>query len=759
MADEIKVSIVIPVYNAEKYLRECLDSLVNQTLPEIEIICVNDGSKDNSAKILDEYAQKDSRVKVFHQQNQGASVAYNNGMKHVQGEYLFFVDADDYIRKDSLELLYNTSKERNCDMLLHGYYHFAEYFCSENQSIYKLISKLGNRNVKFEDYCKYFINASLATCGKFYKTSLIKENDISFPIDIASGEDRFFAIKAYINANSISVLKEFLYYYRSNSYNSLTKIPLRSLVDIYKVDMMIKDIIYSSKKIQNKNKVYREFLYSSQNAILIKWNSIYNFSIRKVCYKYLKLLLKEYKPFLKDSDLDLEKYNKLKEEINKYRIFFVKKLIEPILEFELRGNRIAVYLFEKQVLNFYIDYIKNDIFRLQYILRLIKLRFKAKKRKIKVAFWYYEIEKWSSIVSLYKELEKSEHFEPVIYLSGNCDSFKHMSQKDLLEQNCKFLDSQDIKYKVLYDKEENKFLPIENYKCDIIFYQLPWAIATEQNLNQTAKFALTCYVPYCFYSLKSNTNYFTWFHGKLWKYFVETDFHKKEYAKEFKAKNCVALGSVKFDNYKLVDKSTAQKHWKTNKKRIIYAPHHSIEASGFHNMATFIENGDFILELAKKYKDKVEWIFRPHFALKDRLLRYGIRTEAEIDEYYRQWEELGKISKSEDNYYEQFITSDGLITDCISFLSEYLPVNKPVLHLRNKKQAQPFNDLLQNIIDGYYQIYEKEEIEKIFKEVIINGNDYLRDKRSEKVKYLMIDENKTTAQKIREYLETELRVK
>jgi CDP-glycerol glycerophosphotransferase (TagB/SpsB family) len=238
----------------------------------------------------------------------------------------------------------------------------------------------------------------------------------------------------------------------------------------------------------------------------------------------------------------------------------------------------------------------------------------------------------------------------------------------------------------------------------------------------------------------------------MWKYFVETEFHKNEYKKDFKAKNCIVVGSAKLDNYKNIEVQ------KSNRKTVIYSPHHSIEKYSIHKMGTFVQNGDFILEFAKKHPE-IYWIFRPHPSLPDRLLKIGVKTKEEIEKYYCDWEQLGRISTGADNYYKDFKESDCLITDCISFLSEYLPTKNPVLHLISDKQAHPFNDMLQKIIDAYYKINNNEEFEKIFNEVIIEGNDYLKEKRIENIKYLMIDENKTTAQKIVEYIEKELRIK
>ena len=114
----IKVSIIVPVYNVELYLRECLDSIINQTLKDIEIICVDDCSTDNSYIILDEYSKKDSRIKLLkHNVNKGLGPARNTGINVAQGEYIGFIDSDDYISLDYFENLYNTAKKYNSDIV------------------------------------------------------------------------------------------------------------------------------------------------------------------------------------------------------------------------------------------------------------------------------------------------------------------------------------------------------------------------------------------------------------------------------------------------------------------------------------------------------------------------------------------------------------------------------------------------------------------------------------------------------------------
>ena len=111
-------SIIIPVYNVEPYLRECLNSIINQTFQEFEIICIDDGSTDNSFSVLQEYAQKDKRFKIFRQENQGSGIARNYGINTAKGKYLVFVDPDDWVVQDYLEQLYDAFKESGADVEL-----------------------------------------------------------------------------------------------------------------------------------------------------------------------------------------------------------------------------------------------------------------------------------------------------------------------------------------------------------------------------------------------------------------------------------------------------------------------------------------------------------------------------------------------------------------------------------------------------------------------------------------------------------------
>ena len=126
------VSVIIPVYKVEKYLKRCLDCLLAQTMVDWQAICVDDGSPDNCGKMLDEYAKKDSRIKVIHQENQWIFRSYNNGYAAAKGKYIFIVNSDDTINSESLQKIYNVAEIHNADMIM---FNMNMYDCDKNQNI------------------------------------------------------------------------------------------------------------------------------------------------------------------------------------------------------------------------------------------------------------------------------------------------------------------------------------------------------------------------------------------------------------------------------------------------------------------------------------------------------------------------------------------------------------------------------------------------------------------------------------------------
>ena len=219
-----KISVIIPVYNAEKYLRECLDSITNQTFKDIEIICVNDGSTDSSLQILNEYAQKDNRIIVISQDNQGLSAARNTGIANATGEYISFVDSDDYVSENLYENLVK--------------YLPQELICFESQLYPQDLKNPINKNlvnkynglVNVDD--KIIKNTNVYAWNKLFKTSIIKENNIQFPKGLTF-EDFPFIWEYMLCIKKAYYLNKKLYFYRQHNNSIMKNCNTKSIHHLY----------------------------------------------------------------------------------------------------------------------------------------------------------------------------------------------------------------------------------------------------------------------------------------------------------------------------------------------------------------------------------------------------------------------------------------------------------------------------------------------------------------------------------------------
>lgn len=203
------ISIIVPVYMVEEFLPKCIDSIINQTYKNIEIILVDDGSEDNCPILCDEYAAKDERIIVIHQENVGLSGARNKGLEIAKGEYVCFVDSDDYIDEEFIESLYDAIKKTNSDISMCFYYDVykeveKKYFPPSKRIIVFNNIKIMKKMTKVQ---------YIVTWNKMYKTSLF--NDVRFPLGKIH-EDVFTTYKLMFNSKRICVLKKQLYGYRFN---------------------------------------------------------------------------------------------------------------------------------------------------------------------------------------------------------------------------------------------------------------------------------------------------------------------------------------------------------------------------------------------------------------------------------------------------------------------------------------------------------------------------------------------------------------
>ena len=293
-----KVSVIVPVYNAEKYLKKCLQSLVEQTLSDIEIICINDGSTDNSLSIIEQFAKSDSRIKIITTQNRGQSQARNKGLEIAKGEYTGFLDSDDYADTTMFEKLYTAAKQNDSDVVMCGVYILNEktgaitsndpYFGLKIFEEQKDTGVFFNGVFSYEQCRDFLFRICVVPWNKLIKTDFLKKNSIKFAEGL-SFEDNIFSLELLLNAGRISLVNEPLPYYRFGSVHSLTY----GINDYSKLDLF--NVFNKMEVVLRDKGVFEEFgeyFFNHKKNTLLYWYKKLNDSNVKDLYK--KRLLKLY---------------------------------------------------------------------------------------------------------------------------------------------------------------------------------------------------------------------------------------------------------------------------------------------------------------------------------------------------------------------------------------------------------------------------------------------------------------------------------
>lgn len=261
-----KISIIIPVYNIEKYIRECLDSVVNQTYKDLEIIIVDDGSTDNSGAICDEYVSRDKRIKVIHQTNAGAANAKNTALDHVTGEYVAFLDSDDFVSEDWISTMYQSMKQYNADIVECG---FDKVFINQTvNSVAYMDEMVYSPKEYFAQYFEHW--ESVLFCNKLFRADLLK--NIRFRKERRCIDDEFFTYKVISLANKIVRIKEVLYHYRQRKTSAVHQIEHALQITDDCLEVLIERYKWISGFSQKLNKVFLEhdtdtLLYYSKSML------------------------------------------------------------------------------------------------------------------------------------------------------------------------------------------------------------------------------------------------------------------------------------------------------------------------------------------------------------------------------------------------------------------------------------------------------------------------------------------------------------
>ena len=238
-----KVSVIIPVYNAEAYLRQCLDSVVNQTLREIEIVCVDDGSTDGSAAILEEYAAKVVRIKIIKQKNAGVNVARKEGLKLATGEWITFCDADDWLEQDAIAEMVNVAKQEDADCVCCGMLRDWR----NGTSVFRPFDEMGPSDTYN------------AVVNKLFKRNLLE--NLMMDESVSLGEDLMVSAQAMAKAKKIAVLKKGFYHYCENS-SSMTHVQngRKRVENLARVGEILRETMPSSEFADFHDRVTRDAL-------------------------------------------------------------------------------------------------------------------------------------------------------------------------------------------------------------------------------------------------------------------------------------------------------------------------------------------------------------------------------------------------------------------------------------------------------------------------------------------------------------------
>ena len=228
------VSVVVPVYNLEKYIENCLKSIVAQTYKNLEILCIDDGSTDGSADIIKSMAENDLRIKYVYQENAGVSAARNRGMNEATGEYLMFVDGDDYLHYQAVELFVREIEKSDCDVCC-----AHEVYTSNTDEKMQPVSEYKTREITVEELFDNRKNRSMgkSVWGKIFKTEIARRS--RFPVGISNGEDAYYIITLVENGVTLRCIDAGLYYYFNRPNSTVTsRFTINRFTTTYSFDML-----------------------------------------------------------------------------------------------------------------------------------------------------------------------------------------------------------------------------------------------------------------------------------------------------------------------------------------------------------------------------------------------------------------------------------------------------------------------------------------------------------------------------------------
>ena len=333
------ISVIIPIYNVDKYLERCVNSIIEQTYENLEIILVDDGSKDKSPQICDSYEKKDRRIKVIHKENSGVSETRNIGIKQSTGKYILFVDADDYLEKDMIMCLYNTLTDNKVDIVRGNYYISNGSDNKIKGNTYGLANRVLDRNDIVEKLIPNLLESKIQCYVWLLLISREKINKIDeFDKELYILEDTLFYINLLLKADSIYILDIPLYNYNIANISSATKSSkyyVRNMKNMINVNKKIREAIQG---IESQKNNYIEIIDTRHFSCIINYiymiyksekkleNGIKEFDKIRDCDE-IELMLKNYNPKLVDMQMRIQISLVLKKRYKILKLFYLFRIL------------------------------------------------------------------------------------------------------------------------------------------------------------------------------------------------------------------------------------------------------------------------------------------------------------------------------------------------------------------------------------------------------------------------------------------------
>lgn len=390
---------------------------------------------------------------------------------------------------------------------------------------------------------------------------------------------------------------------------------------------------------------------------------------------------------------------------------------------------------------------KRKNLRLKASIFLYNLHFRrilpkiAGHKPLRVMFYVNNLSMWKND-KLLMLLKNDDRFEPIVVsflYPFDSEKLKNRYEEELFSH----FNEMGVIYYSGFDFSRNNRFPVSKFKPDLLFYPQPYY----NYLRFLPRNVLLAYIPYGFSIEDSPIFHNSLFQNVCWKLFATSSLQKEQKEKyNYNHGSNVVVAGDPLADYFFDGHTPSDDNWPVKDpkiKRIIWAPHHSILPDDWLNYSIFLEIADEMLETAKKYSDKVQFVFKPHPMLKEKLYKHESWGIERTDAYYDSWKTMPNCNVADGNYVDLFMTSDAMIHNCSAFTAEYLYVNKPVMYTTDKEKIESFNSFADSCFQVHYHGASISDIES-FIENVISGNDPLMQERTLLIKEQLLPKGSGT---------------